>query len=185
MKKCILRGMLGCFNYLANTTRPDISFAVRALSRYVQSPGRKHWLQGQQILSYLKATICRKLTCRKSEKHELTGFSDADWARKLDNRKWTSGFCFFLNSETRAISWRSKLQKTVETSTAEAVSMLLFAASQELEFLRGLTNEIGIYTEKPTKVHVDNQACIAISKHTVNSQKLKHFDIKLSFIQEK
>ena len=50
------------------------------------------------------------------------------------------------------------------TSTAEAETMSLFAASQELEFLRGLANEIGIDTEKPTKVHVDNQACIAITK---------------------
>ena len=63
--------------------------------------------------------------------------------------------------------------------------MSLFAASQELGFLRGLANEIGIDTGKPTKVHVDNQACIAITKNTVNSQKVKHLAIKLSFIQEK
>ena len=63
--------------------------------------------------------------------------------------------------------------------------MSLFAASQELEFLRGLANEIGIDTEKPTKVHVDNQSCIAMTKNTVNSQKVNHFAIKLSFIQEK
>ena len=51
--------------------------------------------------------------------------------------------------------------------------------------LRGLANEIGIDTEKPTKIHVDNQACIAVTKNIVNSQKVKHFAIKLSFIQEK
>ena len=34
-------------------------------------------------------------------------------------------------------------------------------------------------------MHVDNQTCIAITKNTVNSQKVKHFAIKLSFIQEK
>ena len=185
MKNCNFRGMIGCLNYLANTTRPDITFAVRALSRYVQNPGRKHWLQGKHILRYLKATKCRKLTYRKSKTLVLTGFSDADWAGKLDDRRSTSGFCFFSNSESGAISWSSKLQTTVATSTAEAETMSLFAASQELEFLRGLANEIGIDTEKPTKVHVDNQACIAITKNTVNSQKVKHFAIKLSFIQEK
>ena len=71
------------------------------------------------------------------------------------------------------------------TSTAEAETMSLFAASQELEFLRGPANEIGIDTEKPTKVHVDNQACIAITKNTVISHEVKHFAIKLNFIQEK
>ena len=64
----------------------------------------------------------------------------------------------FLNSESVAISWSSKSQTTIATSTAEADAMSLFAASQELEILRGLANEIGIDTEKPTKVHVDNQA---------------------------
>ena len=63
--------------------------------------------------------------------------------------------------------------------------MSLFAASQELEFLQGLANETVIDTEKHTKVHVDNQACFTITKITVNSQKMKHFAIKLSFSQEK
>ena len=63
--------------------------------------------------------------------------------------------------------------------------MSLFAASQELEFQRGLANEIGIDAEKPTKKHVDSQAYIAITKNTVNSQKVKHFAIKLSFMHEK
>ena len=76
-----------------------------------------------------------------------------------------------MNSESGAISWSSKLQTTVATSTAEAETTSLFAASQELEFLRVLANDIGIDTEKPTKVHVDNQACLAITKNTVNSQK--------------
>ena len=57
----------------------------------------------------------------------------------------------------------------VATSTAEAEAMSLFAASQELEMLRGLANEIRIRAEKPTKIHVDNQACIAITQNTVNS----------------
>ena len=146
---------------------------------------RKHWLQGKDILRFLKATKCRKVTYRKSKTLVLTGFSDADWAGKLKDRKSTCVFCFTLNSDAGAISCSYNLQTTVATSTAEAETMSLFAASQELEFLRGLANEIGIDTEKPTKVHVDNQACIAITKNTVNSQKVKHFAIKLIFIQEK
>ena len=177
--------MIGCLNYLTNTTRPDITFAVRFLSRYVQNPGRKHWLQGKHVLRYLKATKCRKLTYRKSEKLELTGFSDANWAGKLDDRNPASGFCFFLNSESGAISWSSKLQTTVATSTAEAEAMSLSAASQELEFLRGKANEKRIDTEPPSTIHLDNQAFIAITKITVNSKKVKYFAIKLSFIQEK
>ena len=112
-------------------------------------------------------------------------FSDADWAGRVDDRKSTSGFCFFLNEKSGAISWNSKLQTTVSTSTAEAEAMSLFAASQELEFLRNLAAEVGIDTSRPSTLFVDNQACIAITKNTVNSLKVKHFAIKLSFIHEK
>ena len=129
MKICNLRELISCLNYLANTQRPDLTFAVRALSRYVQNPGCKHWLQGKHILRYLKATKCRKFTCRKSKTLELTCFGDADWAGELDHRISTSGFCFFLNSESEAISWSSKLQTTVLTSAAEAETMSLFATS--------------------------------------------------------
>ena len=40
MKNCTFRGMIGSLNYLANTTRPDITFAVRTLSRFVQNLGK-------------------------------------------------------------------------------------------------------------------------------------------------
>ena len=46
MKNCKIRGMIGCLNYLANTTRPDITFAVRASSRNVKNAGRKQRIQG-------------------------------------------------------------------------------------------------------------------------------------------
>ena len=49
----------------------------------------------------------------------------------------------------------------------------------------GLANEIGEDAEKPTAIHVDNQAWVAITKNSVSSQKMKHFAITLVFIQEK
>jgi len=47
---------IGSLLYLANTTRPDISFAVSLLSRYSQEPTWRHWTGIKQILRYLKGT---------------------------------------------------------------------------------------------------------------------------------
>ena len=58
--------------------------------------------------------------------------------------------------------------------------MSFSAASQELEVLQGEANEIGLDTEKPTKIYIDNKVCTAITKKIVNSQKVKHCAIKLS-----
>ena len=115
----------------------------------------------------------------------IVGYSDADWAGKIDSRKSTSGYCFFLNETSGAISWNSKLQTTVATSTAEAETAALFAATQELIFLRELGAEVDMSKSLPSSVFVDNQACIAMTKNAVNSRKVEHFAIKLQFLQKK
>lgn len=51
-------------------------------------------------------------------KTNLTGYSDADWAADLDERKSTTGYVFTLNGG--AISWSSKKQPTIALSSTEA-----------------------------------------------------------------
>ena len=82
-------------------------------------------------LRYLKATKSEKMIFRKSEKLELSGFSDSDLAGNLDNRRPTSGYGFKLNKSSGAISWASKLQKSVPTSTAEVELNAVVEASKK------------------------------------------------------
>ena len=50
----------------------------------------------------------------------LVSYSDAYWARNIDNRRSTSGFCFKLSDNSGVLSWSSRFQRCVSTSTAEA-----------------------------------------------------------------
>ena len=43
--------------YLASATRPDISFVVSKLSRFVSNPGDDHWKAFERVTRYLKDTI--------------------------------------------------------------------------------------------------------------------------------
>ena len=60
----------------------------------------------------------RKSIYEKADQMRIVGYSDADWAGKIDPRKSTMGYCFFLIETYGAINWNSKLQSTVATSTA-------------------------------------------------------------------
>jgi hypothetical protein len=42
--------------YLASATRPDISFAMSKLSRFVSNPGDDHWHALDGVMHYLKGT---------------------------------------------------------------------------------------------------------------------------------
>jgi hypothetical protein len=43
--------------YLASATRPDISFAVSKLSRFVSNPGDNHWRALKRVMHYLKDVV--------------------------------------------------------------------------------------------------------------------------------
>ena len=75
--------------------------------------------------------------------------------------KSTSGYCFFLQEYSASIGWSSRLQKMVALSTAEAE---YHSMSQECN-LRNLLDDMGVGQNCPVAIHVDNQACIAISKN--------------------
>ena len=49
-------GAIGALLYLAQYTRPDISFAVNLLARYSNAPTHRHWNGVKDIFRYLKGT---------------------------------------------------------------------------------------------------------------------------------
>ena len=80
-------------------------------------------------LNYLKGTIDYGLCYDRSSPGECVGYSDADWAGDLNNRRSTSRYLFQICGT--AVSWRSKKQTCVALSTAEAEYMALASAAQE------------------------------------------------------
>ena len=108
MQSCDYRVVIRRLNYLAITRRPEIAHAANLLNSFVQNPEKRYWNATREYLHYLKGTKSEKMGFRKSEKLELTGFSDSGWAGNIDNRKITRDFCFKLKNNSVAISWASE-----------------------------------------------------------------------------
>ena len=108
---------VGSLMYAMVCTRPDIAHAVGVVSRFLSNPGKAHWEAVKWILRYLRGTS-KMCLCFGNSKPALEGFTDADMAGDLDNRKSTSKYLFTFAGG--AISWQSKLQKCVALSTTEA-----------------------------------------------------------------
>ncbi len=63
-------------------TRPDISYSVSILSRYMQEPRELHWRFLKRLMKYVNTTRDFSLTFQKDKetKINLIGFTDSDYA---------------------------------------------------------------------------------------------------------
>ena len=83
MKAVPYQNAIRSLMYAMLGSRPDIAFAVGAVSRYLSNPGEGHWKAIKRILRYLKGTITYELTY--GEAATLQGYTDADWAGAIDD----------------------------------------------------------------------------------------------------
>ena len=125
---------IGKLMYLATATRPDISYTVGVLARFLKAPGRQHWEAVKHLLRYLKGTLDLRLKFAPTNSTELfTTYTDADHGGNPDNGRSTSGHLVTMG--TGAISWGSHLQHIVTLSTTEAEYVAATSASQEILWL--------------------------------------------------
>lgn len=122
--------VIGCLMYAMTCTRPDIAFAVGKLSRYTSNPSAQHLQAIYRVLKYLKRTMDYSLsyTCYHSV---LEGYTDASWISNTEDNSSTSGWVFLLGGG--AISWASKKQTCITSSTMESEFVALAAAGKEVE----------------------------------------------------
>jgi Reverse transcriptase (RNA-dependent DNA polymerase) len=174
--------LVGALNYISTHTRPDISTAVGALCRYISNPGPAHWTAAKRVLQYLSYTLDMGIIFTKGESKGILAYSDSDWGQDIDTRRSTTGYVITLAGAP--ISWKSKRQSTVATSSVHAEYMALYDTIREVVWLRTLLQEMGFPESGPTKVYGDNQGCLAICSNLRTDSRTKHIDIKYHFNRE-
>ena len=136
----------------------------------------------KRILRYLKGTPNHGLLYSKEGSKDCVGYSDADWAGDVEDRKSTSGYLFQISGA--AVSWRSKKQTCVALSTAEAEYMALASAAQEAIWMRQLTSDLKSESTEATVIFEDNQSAICMAQNPQFHGRAKHIGIKNHFIRE-
>ena len=101
----LYRSMVGSILYLT-ANRPDISYSVGVCARYQANPKESHMIALKRIIKYVKTTADFGVWYSKDTNDVLVGYSDADCARNADDKKSTSGGCFYVGNNL--VSWMSK-----------------------------------------------------------------------------
>jgi hypothetical protein len=175
--------LVGSLMYLAIATQPDIAHAVQHLSQFLANPGLAHWKAAIHVVKYLKGTRELRLVLRGKRPLVLTGLTDSNWANCPDTCRSVSGYVFLLG--TGAISWNSRKQPTVATSSCEAEYIAACNATKEAVWLRYLLAALDLAQPLATAIGCDNQGTNAITKDPSFHAKIKHIEIQWHYTRKK
>jgi hypothetical protein len=105
MDPTMYRQLIGSLMCMIHT-KPNICYAMIAMSQFMTEPRQRHWVAAKHILRYLRGTITYDLRYTSSGGLFLYGYAYVDWAGSPMDRKSTFRYCFSLGSVI--ISWSSR-----------------------------------------------------------------------------
>ena len=179
--------------WLSGLTRPEIQFAVGALSRTISINAEEAVGMGEQILKYLRRHPDRGLWYQVAGmqwgeegdlsvpmgEHSLAGFCDASFAPS-SSRSIQSTLCFYSGA---LIGWSSTRQGLTTLSTAESELAGITSLFTELQALEPLVKEIH-GASISVQMHSDSQAAIAICTTSAANWRTRHLRLRASFVRE-
>ncbi|KAJ9552834.1 hypothetical protein OSB04_016879 [Centaurea solstitialis] len=174
------RSMVGSLMYLT-ASRPDIMFATCVCARYQAKPKESHLAAVKRIFRYLKGTPYYGIWYPKGLGFELQAYTDADYGGCNMDRKSTSGHLQFLGN--KLVSWASKKQQCVSTSTAESEYVAAASCCSQVLWMQSQLRDYGLEYKK-IPIYCDSKSAIAISANPVQHSKTKHIDIRYHFLKD-
>ena len=163
--------------YLSTCTRPDISYAIRELARFMSNYGERHFDAAKHLLRYLQGTCSRGIVYGDTPNPFplFRAFTDSDWAMTEGRRSISD---FIVECAGAPIAWSSKQQAIVALSSCKAEYLACAYCAREIVWLRSLFNELGFGQTKPTVLFCDNKGTVSCTHDPHSHSQMKHIDIR-------
>ena len=136
-----------------------------------------------RILRYLKGSPGTGILFKRNGHLKVEAYTDADWAGNLGDRRSTSGYFTLVGGNL--VTWKSKKQKVVALSSAEAEFRGIAKGVTEVLWVSKLMTELGFLQLQACPLFCDNKAAVSISENSVQHDKTKHVEVDRHFIKEK
>jgi hypothetical protein len=200
------QSLVGSLNWLAHTTRPDLSTIVSLLAQHQSQPTQVHYHAATYLVKYLattknmgiyftslrSSTIASFLHFPLSQ--SLLSMSDANWGPQDATLQESHDLALFVSRSMLVfyvdlfgpLHWLSKHQSVTAGSSAEAeiyatdeCVKILLELVQLLDFL----NVKEIFMPGMNVIYNDNKACVNWSK-TCTTKGLRHIQMKENRVRE-
>lgn len=169
--------------YLTICTRPDISYAIQELARFMSNYCIKHFAAAKHLLCYLQGTCSRGVVYGNCGNISpvFHSFCDSDWAM-TEGRKLVSGYVVMCADGP--ICWSSKQQTVVALSSCEAKYISAAHCAHQIIWLHSLFSELGFPQKDPSLLQCDNQGAVICTHDPHSHNRMKHIDICIHFIRK-
>jgi hypothetical protein len=175
---------IGCLQYLAEQSRPDLKLSVNLLSRKTKVPTSRDLRAARRVLYYLEQTQTDGIIfCTYGLPFELYVTTDASYACHLDSKSHT-GASFHLGRFSGSFMSSSKKQKIIADSSTVAEFIGAHTSCQNIAWITNLLTEMKIQLTQPTTLYQDNMSTINILYKKGNEARTKHIDLRFNSIRE-
>ncbi|MBW0539776.1 hypothetical protein O181_079491 [Austropuccinia psidii MF-1] len=179
------RSTIGSIRFLITATRPDLLFAVSALSQHLEKPGIKHWKEFKHVSRYLLGMQEIGPHYTRSNKKGVKAFSKANRGNGRITRRSVTEYITCLHNNL--VIWKTNEQPSVYISTAEAEYKALCDLTSELLWLKQWCKEEQIFKiTNPITIYEYNQSLIKVENgdSNINNKRMKHIDIQSHSVKE-
>ena len=173
--------VIGQLNWLAIKTRPDIQFAVSRLQRKSAKPKTADMLACKGVLRYLKGQRNLGIALGSKPHEGLAVYVDSSYGDNADGKSTEAYLTTFAGAP---ISWASKKQSFVATSSTIAEFCALTTAIKEAIWLKKLTTAIGLEKPGPVTVYCDSANALDVVNKKGYSSTTKWVDNRYFFIRD-
>jgi hypothetical protein len=201
------QSLVGSLNWLAHTTRPDLSTIVSILAQHQSLPSPGHYDAAIYVVKYLATTSSLGIYFSSTRdsilqsylhfpvQQSLVSMSDANWGPQDASLSSTNqDLPLFVSRSMSAfyidlfgpLHWISKRQSTTAASSAEAE---IYATDECVKFLLDLVQLFefldvkNIFMPATNIIYNDNKACINWSK-SATTKGLRHVQMRENRVRE-
>jgi len=149
----------------------------------MHAPTDSHWVVVKRILRYLKGTTFYGFHITQGSSFALHGFTDADWADSIDDRKSMGGYLVFFGQTS--ISWKSGKQHTIIRSSTEAEYKALAHGTAEVIWLQYLLTDLQVPSVYAPTIWCDNLGATYLSANPIFHACTKHVEVDYHFVRDR
>jgi hypothetical protein len=133
------------------------------VAQFQAAPKETHVVTVKRIFIYLNGIEEFGLWYPKGKDLSLIGYTDADWAGCIDDRRSTNGESFYLGE--CLVSWISKKQSSISLSIAGAEYIAATTCCTQVLWMKQTLKDIQVEHYEPILFYCDNTSTISISKN--------------------